>query len=181
MGVCENHGCLNSANQRCSGCKTATYCGAACQKKAWATHKKGCKIEHMLYEMQQKQAAEERSKPVKRPRTTHCTGCNVKFSEEYEVDGDCPDCGYMACEGCSCSNSRGSCYCENSNFGHPYCQSAPQHYHVSSRTGRGYRGDRHPNESWGVSASTHPEAFEAEPRVCNNCGKVERCLKKEYL
>ena len=64
----------------------------------------------MLNEMQQKEEEEEKKRgPPPKPRKTHCTGCNGKFEEDYlEVDGECPDCGYMACESCSCHNSKGS-------------------------------------------------------------------------
>ena len=61
--------------------------------------------------MQQKQEEEEKKRgPPPKPRTTHCTGCNGKFKEDWlEVDRECPDCGYITCESCTCHNSRGSC------------------------------------------------------------------------
>ena len=33
---------LGAELQRCSRCKQAAYCGAACQRAAWKGHKKGC-------------------------------------------------------------------------------------------------------------------------------------------
>lgn len=111
-----------------------------CQHASWATHKKECKINRMIYDMEQKKEKEAAQRPIQKPRTTHCTGCNVKYSEDYESDQICPDCGYTTCESCSCHNSRGestifiyfyyrlltsptgSCYCLNSNFGHSYCE-----------------------------------------------------------
>ncbi|KAJ7612725.1 hypothetical protein FB45DRAFT_1117295, partial [Roridomyces roridus] len=121
-------GCGKSAELRCSTCKTVHYCGTECQKKDWKTHKKEC------------------SPPLPRPPTTHCTGCNQRFGgrDEVEVDQLCPDCGYTTCESCSCHHSRGTCYCQDSNFGHPYCDRFPQWYHFSQRTGRSYTGDNHP-------------------------------------
>lgn len=52
--------------------------------------------------------------------------------------------------------------------------SDPQYYHVSSRTGRMYRGDRHPEEA-------QDEELEATARACGNCGEVVRCMRKEFL
>jgi rRNA maturation endonuclease Nob1 len=37
--------------------------------------------------------AEMAAKPVERPRQDKCTGCGVKFSEEYDADDSCDDCG----------------------------------------------------------------------------------------
>ncbi|KAJ7442244.1 hypothetical protein FB451DRAFT_1297496 [Mycena latifolia] len=68
---------------------------------------------------------EEEAKPVAKPRTTHCTGCNVEYVKDgpdrYPASDVCDDCGYTACESCVCHHSRGSCYCPTSNFGRPYC------------------------------------------------------------
>ena len=80
--------------------------------------------------------AEHAARPVSTPSTTECTGCGVKFSEsasdedeQMYADEACDDCGtvhydltaidlslkkmdlhlgYMACESCACSHSRGS-------------------------------------------------------------------------
>jgi hypothetical protein len=75
------------------------------------------------------------------------------------------------------------CYCV-SRFqcfhSHLDCMTVPQYYHVSSRTGRTYKGDRHPEDE-DMNASTHPKIFEKNPRACNNCGKIAMCLKNEYL
>ncbi|KAF8911026.1 hypothetical protein CPB84DRAFT_1763158 [Gymnopilus junonius] len=183
MGVCWANDCLNEATQRCSGCKTAFYCSAACQIAMWSAHKKECKINRMLYDMEQKRAEEEKNKPLKKPRKTHCTGCNGKFKEDWlEVDQECPDCAYLTCESCSCDNSKGTCYCPNSNFGYRYCDREPQTYHFSRRNGRAYKGDYHPTKDAGyeLNPSDLPKAFEKEPRKCNNCGEVAVCLKDEY-
>ncbi|KAJ6591605.1 hypothetical protein DFH09DRAFT_1137499 [Mycena vulgaris] len=179
MGICYNDGCMKGADQQCSNCKVATYCGTACQKKAWPTHKRECEMNRILREHQEKEDA----KPVDEPPTTHCTGCNVEYvedgSEEYMAEDMCDDCGYSACESCVSHTSRGSCYCPNSNFGRPYCIMQPQWYHMSSRTGRSYKGDRHPDDPWIVKEN--PEAFEEKPRKCGNCGEEGKlCLRKEY-
>ncbi|KAJ6607482.1 hypothetical protein B0H10DRAFT_2071474 [Mycena sp. CBHHK59/15] len=182
MGICFNDECLEPANQRCSNCKVATYCGTACQKKGWATHKHECELNRMLREREEKEEAEAKDKPVVKPRTTHCTGCNVKYvedgSEEYMADDVCEDCGYSACESCVCHTSRGSCYCQNSNFGRPYCIMEPRWYHMSSRTGRSYKGDRHPDDPGFVKANA--DLFEEKARKCGNCGETKLCLQKEY-
>lgn len=60
--------------------------------------------------MQQKEEEEEKKNggPPK-PRKTHCTGCNGKFKDDWlEVDQECPDCGYITCESCACSNDLGA-------------------------------------------------------------------------
>ncbi|KAJ6518776.1 hypothetical protein C8R45DRAFT_949203 [Mycena sanguinolenta] len=170
MGICFNDGCLNQADQRCSNCKVATYCGMTCQKKAWSAHKMECEMNRILREHKEK----EEAKPVAKPRTTHCTGCNTKFTRDYEPDDVCPDCGYSACESCVSDTSSGSCYCQNSNFGRAYCRMNPRWYHMSSRTGRSYKGDRHPEDD------EDADAFEEKPRKCTNCGEVKLCLRKEY-
>ncbi|KAK7012221.1 hypothetical protein R3P38DRAFT_1585417 [Favolaschia claudopus] len=170
MGVCWNEGCLKRADQRCSNCKIATYCGTTCQKTGWSNHKMECEMNRILREREEKEA----QKPVEKPPTTHCTGCNVKYSRDDMADDLCPDCGYSACESCVCHHSRGSCYCQNSNFGRPYCIMNPQWYHMSSRTGRSYKGDRHPDYD------EDPDAYEEKPRKCGNCGEVKLCLRREY-
>ena len=45
------------ASLRCGGCGTARYCGATCQKKAWAAHKAACK-QAQQQQQQQQQSAE---------------------------------------------------------------------------------------------------------------------------
>ncbi|KAK9810209.1 hypothetical protein WJX72_006689 [[Myrmecia] bisecta] len=50
---CHNPGCKNMAGateaelpiRKCSGCKKAHYCSAACQKAAWKVHKRVCKAQ----------------------------------------------------------------------------------------------------------------------------------------
>ncbi|KII88509.1 hypothetical protein PLICRDRAFT_110179 [Plicaturopsis crispa FD-325 SS-3] len=174
MTMCYNGDCLNPGTKQCSACKIVTYCSEKCQKAAWKQgHKMECAMNRRLRELQE----EEEAKPQERPRRTHCTGCNVKFDHEYYADDDCPDCGYMACESCVSHHSRGSCYCQNSNFGRPYCIMDPAWYHMSSRTGKSYKGDRHP----GNPEEYREGVLEDEPRECGNCHKVARCIKKEYL
>lgn len=176
---CDRDGCTNEGTKRCSGCQQVYYCGEACQKTAWSSHKKGCKINAMLNKLN----AEYAARPVERPPPTKCTGCGVRFRGEYYVDsGPCPDCGYVTCESCSCHNSRGSCWCENSNFGHKYCAREPRSYHISSRTGRSYKGDYHPDKVvTDLSHDTMPEAYEDAPRKCNNCGEEKWCLNPQGI
>ncbi|KDR81711.1 hypothetical protein GALMADRAFT_59073 [Galerina marginata CBS 339.88] len=181
-GMCSAPDCLQEATQKCSGCKTAFYCGATCQKEQWPLHKKECKINRMLYDMEQKHEEEEAKKPVQKPRKTHCTGCNGKFKEDWlEVDQECPDCGYITCESCSCHDSKGTCYCQSSNFGYKYCDREPQTYHFG-KGGRPYNGDYHPSKQGGYELNRDdlPEAFEDVPRACSTCGETVHCLKKEY-
>ncbi|KAJ6581470.1 hypothetical protein B0H19DRAFT_1115329 [Mycena capillaripes] len=170
MGICYNDECMNRADQQCSNCKLATYCSTACQKKAWPTHKRECEMNRILREHQEK----EEAKPAAKPRTTHCTGCDTKYTRDYGAEDECPDCGYTACESCVSDTSNGSCYCQNSNFGRPYCIMNPRWYHMSSHTGKSYRGDRHPDED------EDEDAFEEKPRKCGNCGEMKLCLRKEY-
>jgi rRNA maturation endonuclease Nob1 len=35
------------------------------------------------------------ARPIKRPSQKVCTGCNVRFSEDYEPDDACEDCGQL--------------------------------------------------------------------------------------
>lgn len=86
---------------------TMSASGEACQKRAWTAHKKGCQINAMLNKFN----AEYAARPVEQPPTTECTGCGVAFDEEnyFEDEGPCPDCGYVACESCSCHHSKGAC------------------------------------------------------------------------
>ncbi|EIW52396.1 uncharacterized protein TRAVEDRAFT_75375 [Trametes versicolor FP-101664 SS1] len=165
--------CYEDATRVCSACKYTRYCSEACQKANWKTHKKGCEIQQMLNRMNEEHAAAPRA----RPNPKRCTGCNVRFTEDYPCDGECPDCGYVACESCICDNNNGTCYCPNSNFGNKYCQMEPRYYHTDGN-GRGYGGDRHPEL---FPDEAYPEDFyEPEPRACNNCGEVAKLLKKEY-
>lgn len=76
----------------------------ACQKANWKIHKKGCEIQQMLNRMND----EHNAAPRARPNPKRCTGCNVRFTEDYPCDGECPDCGYVACESCICDNSNGA-------------------------------------------------------------------------
>ncbi|KAK6991798.1 hypothetical protein R3P38DRAFT_3090981 [Favolaschia claudopus] len=163
MDTCGNTLCDQIADRQCSECKKARYCSRECQKQNWPTHKIVCKS-------------------LKEVDKTRCTGCKKKFGSEIgRPDETCPDCHYTACASCACHNRRGTCYCENFNFGHPYCGRVPEWYHASQATGKVYRGDNHPEAS---DASSHgiPDAqWEAEPRKCGNCGEVKRCLIPGYM
>ncbi|KAF8144374.1 hypothetical protein K438DRAFT_1874251 [Mycena galopus ATCC 62051] len=135
--------------------------GVACQKLDWKTHKTVCRV---------------------KPPTTHCTGCRLKFGgENGKPDELCPDCGYVACEDCACHNRRGTCYCEDSNFGHKYCGRVPEWYHRSSRTNKLYRGDNHPAEYDAQLHTVPSDKWEKEPRKCGNCGESKLCLVPGYL
>jgi hypothetical protein len=68
----------------------------------------------------------------------------------------------------------GTCYCPNSNFGHPYCKQSPQWYHGDGHNGKMYTGDRHPYPD---PDEFDDDEFEAEPRKCGNCGAMARMLK----
>ncbi|KAJ7101216.1 hypothetical protein B0H15DRAFT_769556, partial [Mycena belliarum] len=115
------------------------------------------------------------------PPSTHCTGCGGRFGGRIgERDLLCLDCGYAACLDCSCHNRRGTCYCENSNFGHKYCGRVPEWYHSSSRTGKVYRGDNHPDAYLAESHHVPASQWETDPRTCTNCGETKRCLKPGY-
>ncbi|KAJ7760073.1 hypothetical protein DFH07DRAFT_816803 [Mycena maculata] len=168
-------GCGKHADLICSGCKTARYCGAECQKKDWKTHKKDCKSS----------SGNKDAKP-KRPPTTHCTGCRLRFSKDNDRDARepneiCPDCGYVACDDCICHNRRGTCFCENSNFGHKYCGRVPEWYHFGARTGKVYRGDNHPDKYDAELHKTPAGEWEKEPRKCGNCGETKVCLRPGYI
>ncbi|KAI0683104.1 hypothetical protein C8Q76DRAFT_636937 [Earliella scabrosa] len=164
--------CYEDATLVCSGCKYQRYCSEACQQTDWKIHKKGCKIQQMLNKIND----EHNAKPRPRPSPARCTGCNVKFSEDYPCEDECPTCGYVACESCISHHSNGTCYCAGSNFGRNYCEMEPRWYHTDGN-GRPYSGDRHP-DPW--DEPYRDEIYEPEPRACNNCGKVTRVFKEEY-
>ncbi|KAI0770585.1 hypothetical protein C8Q74DRAFT_1202298 [Fomes fomentarius] len=165
--------CFQDATLVCSGCKLQRYCSDACQLANWKAHKKGCKIQQKLNKVN----AEHDSKPRSRPSSGICTGCNVKFREDYPCEGLCSKCGYAACESCVCHDSRvGTCFCAGSNFDRKYCEMEPQWYHTDGN-GRAYTGDRHPDP---FDGPYRDEVYEPEPRACNNCGKVTKVFKAEY-
>ncbi|KAI1786878.1 hypothetical protein LXA43DRAFT_1032006 [Ganoderma leucocontextum] len=170
MYICEY--CQKDATMACSACKYTRYCSEECQRTDWKTHKKGCKIQQMLNTINEEHAAKPRARPPK----NRCTGCNVRFSEDYPCDGECETCGYLACESCICDYSNGTCYCPNSNFGNSYCEMEPKWYHTDGN-GRAYKGDRHP-EGYGEYPD---DVYEPEARACNNCGKVTKMFKKESI
>ncbi|KZP21760.1 hypothetical protein FIBSPDRAFT_740041, partial [Athelia psychrophila] len=165
----------------CSACHRTKYCSLDCCKADWPKHKEECMSEKRINAMLGKINAAEAAKPKPRPAKDRCTGCGVKFpqgkeeQDEDALDDSCDDCGYMSCGSCVCHDIRSSCYCYISNFGRPYCIKSPAWYHGGR--GKHYTGDRHPADG----REEHREAFEAEPRECGNCGKVTRCMKKEYL
>ncbi|KII88521.1 hypothetical protein PLICRDRAFT_627202 [Plicaturopsis crispa FD-325 SS-3] len=176
MRACDNGWCLHEGTRPCGGgCKMKSFCSESCQEAAWPSHKEEC-ITRVLGAVAGKKNRDSEGKPA----TSNCTGCNAKFvaSGEYRyvAASTCPDCGYVACESCVCHETKGTCYCQNSNFGHPYCGREPRWYHMSSRTRKPYKGDRHPE-----GRDYRDEIFEAQPRECGNCHKIARCLKKEYL
>lgn len=77
---------------------------AQCQLDDWKTHKKGCKIQQALNEINDKMNLEPLRPPVGR-----CTGCNVKFDDEdYLLEDACDDCGYQTCESCCVHSSKGA-------------------------------------------------------------------------
>ena len=42
METCANPCCSEPGTNKCSGCKTASYCGPICQKNHWPVHKESC-------------------------------------------------------------------------------------------------------------------------------------------
>lgn len=86
----------------------------------------GCQIQLVLNKFNEEQEKKQEAELAsgKKPRQDRCTGCNTKVREidsdgEEDEDEDdeleapdqvCPDCGYVACESCSCHNSRGALY-----------------------------------------------------------------------
>ncbi|KAJ7150665.1 hypothetical protein C8R46DRAFT_1123871 [Mycena filopes] len=159
-------GCGKAGPLKCSGCKVVRYCDGQCQKLDWKAHKLDC----------------ESLGTTGKPRTTHCSGCKKPFGGFIgEVDAICPDCGYAACNDCSCDNRLGTCYCANSNFGRRYCEQVPEWYHSAARTGTPYGGDNHPDETLSEVHSIPAAEWEHEARVCGNCGETKVCLRPEYI
>ena len=66
-----------------------------------------CAINRTLYNAEEEERRRDEENPPPRPPRNVCTGCNVRFDEDYGIEGDCPDCGYVACESCVCHNSKG--------------------------------------------------------------------------
>ena len=50
---------------------------------------------------------EEKAIPKPRPSSKRCTGCNVRFNEDYPCEDECEACGYVACESCISHHSNG--------------------------------------------------------------------------
>lgn len=83
---------------------TTSPCRAECQLADWKVNKKGCKIQQVLNEVNNKYNL----KPL-RPPVGRCTGCSVKFDDEnYPCEDVCEDCGYQVCESCCVHSSRGT-------------------------------------------------------------------------
>ena len=53
---------------------------------------------------------QQSAKPRARPSQNRCTGCNVRFSEDYPCEGECETCGYVACESCICDYTNGESF-----------------------------------------------------------------------
>ncbi|KAJ6561684.1 hypothetical protein B0H19DRAFT_887431, partial [Mycena capillaripes] len=137
----------------------------------WRVHKAVCKS--LTSKLDSKATPQGSSKPP----TTHCTGCKLRFGGRIgEIDQTCPDCGYVSCESCSCHNLRGTCYCENSNFGHGYCGRIPEWYHYGAHTGKVYCGDNHPDKYDAELHAVPASQWEEEPRKYTNCGETKLCL-----
>jgi hypothetical protein len=72
------------------------------------------------------------------------------------------------------------------NFSFTRCSrrfAAPRHYHLSSRNGRSYKGDRHPDR-YDLSVEDEGEQdtmFEETERECGNCGEIKLCMTKEGI
>ena len=160
---------------------------AQCQLADWKVHKKGCKIQQVL-----NQVDEKYNLTPLRPAVGRCTGCNLKFNDEDQFCEDaCEECGYQVCESCCVDtsggelsayrlpvryeHSEGTCYCPNKNFGNLYCDMPPRWYHSNGR-GVSYNGDRHPEPGDEYPA----EAYETVPRQCGNCDRSAHMLKKEF-
>lgn len=69
------------------------YLSAACSEADWPVHKSKCMSEKNINAILDKFNAEMAAKPLERPSQDICTGCGVKFDEEYEPDDACDDCG----------------------------------------------------------------------------------------
>ncbi|KAF8919189.1 hypothetical protein CPB85DRAFT_1152812, partial [Mucidula mucida] len=106
-----------------------------------------------------------------------CTGCKGAVTSEYwarpTLIGQCPDCRYIACEKCHVSFKKGSCFCQNSNFGNKYCTMGD-----SLLGGKRYTGDRHPQ--YPLHPRENALKLEDASRPCGNCGEVQLCFRKEY-
>lgn len=142
MGVCYARGCENGGSMRCSGCRSAWYwfvarsvhsttltyikfmgitlSSAECQTAPWSSHKLVCRRHRIEYDDEKRRRAEILATPREKPRRTHCTSCNSKFTRDEPADGECPDCGYMTCEDCAVHERRGMLATYHS-LADPYC------------------------------------------------------------
>jgi hypothetical protein len=79
---------------------------ADCQSADWKRHKRECKMNELLNQMNEEHAR----RPPPKPDCTRSTGCHGEFNEEegMHAEDECPDCGYLACESCVCHHSRGT-------------------------------------------------------------------------
>jgi hypothetical protein len=60
---------------------------------------------------------------------------------------------------------------------------APTHYHMSSRSGKAYTGDRHPDYRGNlvVQGPERDTMFEKSARECGNCGETKICMTKKGI
>ena len=79
-------------------------------------------------EDEKEESEDESEEEEEEENMVECSSCEAK-----EVNmSNCLDCDYSACENCEVHHSRGTCYCKNSNFGHPYKSMGPAWYHGAS-------------------------------------------------
>ncbi|KZV86234.1 hypothetical protein EXIGLDRAFT_681208 [Exidia glandulosa HHB12029] len=176
---CDFEGCPNEGKMRCSGCTRVFYCGVECQKKAWKQHKKTCKMHHDKDKLE-----EAHPHLLRRQPKVECSGCGVVLLEGARSTADdvCHDCGYTVCKPCGKSKTKGSCLCENSNFGTEYCVWEPRMHHVCGANGELYNGDYHPVIAYtDFPRERYPDMYESAPRRCNNCGKNKWCMTPETV
>jgi hypothetical protein len=104
----------------------SVYSGEEHQKACWKSHKKLCNVQIKLTEynlpfvirMRENSLKPEftmfdRVKGKRRPRPTHCTGCDGKLGKNELIGtamDECPECGYVACESCVCHTTRGEAF-----------------------------------------------------------------------
>lgn len=177
MVTCDRDGCTQRAAKRCAGCMHAFYCTQACQKKAWKTHKTECKARALVH--MSRDPDELPLPPPERPDPAVCTACGMEYSPLFLADQRCPDCGYTTCAPCGTHREKGSCYCQDSNFGWRYCEREPRPYHMSSHTRQLYSGDYHPDaKATEYGPDVRRDLYEDAPRRCTGCGEVKLCLKK---
>lgn len=112
--ACGKTGVANQDLKQCNGCKCVWYCGAACQKAHWKSHKKECKLIGLIV----KKHAKSGSPPQKpdsgndverdgdavlfaQPTRDDCDICMRALPIEVSLCTYMPCCGKMICCGCS--------------------------------------------------------------------------------